>query len=420
MPRTRHILILLLVMLFAGGDIVAQSADDKWSSLAPDTDVIVTLRTGERYTGKFLEATPTHIIVTIGKVDTRLSRLDIRTLVALRPTIERYREMRAMIDDEDVDRLLILVDWLRTEQLFTEALTELGHILEVEPGNADALRLQSLTQQQKDLADDQFERSTAPERSNTHSRQVVPSNSPPPGTFPVLSEEQVNIIKVYEVDLEDPPKLLIERETIQALVARYGGTADIPSTEALASNFFRRKPAEILNSMFEARARDLYGQVHVLDLPESLKQFRDNVNSTWLVNTCGTTTCHGGLDAGDFMLFNRAQNNERAAITNLLILERFRTSSGASLLNYESPENALLLHYALPLKNSSDPHPQVRGFRPAFRSEKSRRYMQAIQWMQSMHNPRPNYPVEFSPPTPADFEREPASPDSPATEPSDR
>ena len=158
----------------------------------------------------------------------------------------------------------------------------------------------------------------------------------------------------------------------------------------------------------------------MLELPDSLKQFRDNVNSTWIVNTCGTTTCHGGLDAGDFLLFNRAQNNERSAITNLLILERFRTSDDVPLINYDFPENSLLLQYALPIKRTSSPHPEVRGFRPAFRSTKSRRYVQAIEWMRSMHRPRPDYPIAYTPPKPADFEQRTAPDEKKDAEPVDR
>ena len=80
------------------------------------------------------------------------ARLDIRSVVTLRSAIDRYHEMREMIDDNDVDRLLILVDWLRNEKLYAEALTEIAHILAAEPGNADAIRLQSLTAQQQELA----------------------------------------------------------------------------------------------------------------------------------------------------------------------------------------------------------------------------------------------------------------------------
>jgi hypothetical protein len=407
----------MLLALVVSAPTSAQQ--DIWGDIEPDTHVIITLRTGERYQASFVEARDSVIVVRIGSVDTRLARADIRSIVTERPPIERYREMRALVDDEDVDRLLVLVDWLRAQGLFGEALDELANILEVEPGNGDAIRLQSLTSQQKTLADEKRE-GASDTAGAPRSRRAVPANRPDAGVFPVISEEDANLVKVYEIDIEDPPRLLIEHETIRKLITRYGGIASVPTNEALADEFYRLPPEDILRNMFDARARDLYREVRVLDLPDPIRNFRDNVNSTWVVNTCGTTTCHGGLDSGEFLLFNRAQNNERSAITNLLILERFRTSGGESLINYEFPEDSLLLHYAMPISRSAKPHPQVRGFRPAFRSEKSRRYVQAIEWMNSMHRPRIDYPVEFTPPRPSDFALDEAPVDAPASEPNDR
>ena len=155
--------------------------------------------------------------------------------------------------------------------------------------------------------------------------------------------------------------------------------------------------------MFEVRARDLYDEVSVIDLPDSLRLFRDHVNSTWLVNRCGTTACHGGLDAGEFLLYNRAPTSEQAVATNMLILERYRTSSGAPLIDYTRPEQSLLLQLALRPQLSAFPHPEVRGYKPVFLSTRSRRYAQALEWIDAMHRPRPQYPIEYELPTPADF-----------------
>ncbi|MFG0258210.1 MAG: hypothetical protein ACF8GE_09945 [Phycisphaerales bacterium JB043] len=414
---------LVLALAFVSAMLIAPpllGQANPWGDIAPESPVIVTLRTGERYHGAFVGSTETYITVRIGNVETRVNHSDIRSLVTERPPIERYAEMRALIDDEDVERLLILVDWLRTQELYEIAIQELEHVLEVEPGNGDAIRLLELTRQQKSLADSKQSVDDGARPSSSRSRDVAPANRPESWLFPVLSEENANLIQVYEIDLDNPPKLLIERETIDALIESHAGIAGIPANDALADDFFKKSPSDILAIMFEARARELYNQVRVLDLPESLRNFRDNVNSTWLVNTCATTTCHGGLDSGDFLLFNRAANNKRSAITNFLILERFRTSEGESLLNYEFPENSLLLHYAMPLNRSARPHPQVRGFRPAFRSTKSRRYAQALDWLYSMHKPRPEYPIEFTPPKPSDFERDESVGTQGTSEPADR
>jgi len=188
----------------------------------------------------------------------------------------------------------------------------------------------------------------------------------------------------------------------------------IPSDPVNAEAFRGWSGARQLEAMFDVRARDLYPEVQVLDLPESLRAFRDDVQSTWLVNSCATTVCHGGLDSGSFMLFNRTPTAEASALTNLLILERYRTADGRRLLNYDDPDQSLLLQFALSPRISTSPHPDVRGWRPVFTSKTARRYQDAIAWMGKMIRPRPEVPVEYVPPTPQMFERA-----SPAPAPDD-
>lgn len=364
--------------------------------------VRVFMTDGQRIDGVLIEEGDEAIVLRIGSLDTTLPREHIDRIVLERPAIERYRAMRSLINDDDTDRLLILIDWMRAEGLLDEARKEVLAVLEREPQNGDALRLRQLIDEQIEL------RSRAIEGGGV--RPVIPPHEPArdiwrpvAGQFPLLTPDQVNLMKVYEVDLDAPPRLLIERETINELIQNHRGRAGIPLREAEDQAFRRLPPEEILRAMFEVRARDLYPEVRVLDLPDSIRLFRDHVNSTWLVNRCGTTACHGGLEAGDFMLYNRTPTSEQAAATNLLILERYRTPSGAPLIDYIRPEQSLLLQLALRPQLSAYPHPEVRGYKPVFLSTRSRRYAQAIEWIRTMHQPRPEYPIEYDLPTPADF-----------------
>jgi hypothetical protein len=158
--------------------------------------------------------------------------------------------------------------------------------------------------------------------------------------------------------------------------------------------------------MFRVRARDLYGEVKVLDHPRSMQQFRDQVHRSWVVNSCATTRCHGGSDAGRLMLSSRRQASDAAVYTNFLILERFRLEDGTPLINYDDPARSPLLHLGLPRDISRFPHPVVptqdgRGdlWRPVFRNPGDRRFQEAIDWMNAMYRPRPEYPVDYTPPT---------------------
>ncbi len=127
--------------------------------------------------------------------------------------------------------------------------------------------------------------------------------APKPADFPVLTKEQVNIMRVYEVDLKDPPRMLIERNTITQFLDKYGGKAVsgkgvVPNNPAGRALFLQMKPADILDWMFALKAREFYGEVTVQDNPRSLQTFRDSIHRTWLINSCATASCHGGEDAG--------------------------------------------------------------------------------------------------------------------------
>lgn len=364
----------------------------------PGVDVIVTLHSGQRIIAVFVARDERNLTVRIGAIQTRLPIDQIDRVVVQRPVIERYRSMRAVLDDADVERLLMLIEWLRVNHLYDEALAELSGVLELEPKNPEALRLKHLVEEQRRLR----QRQVAPDhRTRKRSNRIVrPSERLLPGEFPLLSDEQVNLLKVWEINLDNPPRVLIDRATVDALLDRYSDDPSIPTTRDGREAFHRRAPIDILETMFRLRARDLYSKVRVLTMPDSLDRFRNDVNGAWLVNNCATTRCHGGVDAQTLLLYNRRPRAERSALTNLLILERAHLPDGRPLIDFDKPDRSPLLQLGLARSESAYPHPAVRGFKPVFRTVDSPRYQQAVNWILAMHRPRAELPIDYQPPSP--------------------
>ncbi len=362
-------------------------------------DVLVVLLNGQRMRGVLVEETPRYVVVRVGNINSRLTRDQIRSLVVQRPVEERYREMRAIIDDTDVERLLVLVEWLRTHGLLDEALHEVLQALAVEPDNGKALKLKDLVERQIVLRAKAREEKSGESAERSERGATRAARRPKLEEFPLLDEDQVNLLKVYEINLGNPPRLLVGRDTIQKLVNRNPDSPLVPHTREGRAAFYRKSPEEILAVMFDLRERELYGEVRVMGLPISLRRFRDHVHSTWLVNSCATTKCHGGTEAGRLLLFNRKATSEAAVLTNFLILERFELADGTPLIDYESPVKSPLLQMALPREESIRPHPDVYGWKPAVRSRDHRRFMQAVDWIRTMHRPRPEHPIQYVPPT---------------------
>jgi len=393
---------------------LAQAQDgDSAKASEPAPEVVVILRGGQRIRGTLVEVDGLHVTLRIGSVETRIPKESVEQIVPQRPAIERYREMRAMIDDADVDRLLTLVEWLRMEGLLDEAIIEVNHILDLEPRNGEALALKRIVERQLELRA-RRERAEQREREGD-SEPLDRPERPRPDEFPLLSEEELNLLKVYEVDLDDPPRILIDRKVVEQFLDDYAQEPGVPTTRAGRDAFIRRPEHAILEEMFRRRAREYYGQVRIQGLPDALRAFRDDVNRTWLVNSCATTRCHGGMEAGELLLFNRRPSSEQAALTNFFILNEATMSDGRPLIDWAHPEESPLLQMGLLRENAATPHPVAHGWAPVFRSLEDRRFEQAVEWIRAMHRPRPDYVgIDYEPPTPASLRGEEQAAEEPA------
>lgn len=357
--------------------------------------VLVVFTDGHRVEGEFIRKEPRRVFVKIANVETEFDLADVSALVPLSSPLSEFRRMRGLIKDSDVERRIDLALWARDRALYRPALDEVTDILKRDPGSVDAIRLKNELEKLIQLQD---KSAAKPPDASGAQDSPKPPRRPGLGEFPLLSESQINVIKVYETDLRHPPKLVIPRETIDRLLTRYTDSPLIPSTREGRDAFRLLPPEQILEVMFRVRARELYPEVRVLDSPPSMKKFRDQVHSAWIVNNCATTRCHGGSAAGRLLLTNRRPTSEASFYTNFLILDRFRTSDQRPMINWADPEKSVLLQMGLPRDDASVPHPVVKGWTPMFRSREDRRFQQAVEWMRMMYRPRPDYPVTYDPP----------------------
>lgn len=371
---------------------------------AAGSSVVVMLKDGSRLTGEMIRVEEGRYVVRIAGVELRIEAGDVERVVAQRPLLDRYREMRALIDDADGPRLLELADWLRGNGLLDEALGEVDHVLRLDPASIEGARVREEVLRQIELREKARDaRGPAPSvREGRTGRAMITE-------IPLLTDEQINLQKVYEIDLDRPPKFVVERSTVERLLREYADSALIPTTREGREEFLRLPATRVLDVMFRVQARDLYPEVRVEGQPESLRQFRDNVNRAWLATSCASTACHGGEDAGAFRLAWRRPTHERSFATNFLIVQRSRTGDGVELLNYEEPERSPLLQLGLLRNDSLSPHPEVQGWAPVFRTMGDRRFLEGVEWIRSLYRPRPEVPIVY-PPKRSEKEGEEAAP----------
>jgi len=391
------------------GDAVPADPDDE------EVETSLLLIDGTRATGVLAERTPEKIVLVNNGIRRSYATDSVAHIDTLPPVIDRYRQMRTAIGDNDLDQRLLLAQWLRSHRKYQLALDEVSGVLGHDPRNAEALRLRTWLEQQLRLRSRSVER-VAP---GGPAPLAAPARPRADLDFPTLTPEQINLIRVFEVDLADPPRMMIDRDAITALINRYASDALIPATREGREALYRKPPSQILDLMFRVRARDFYGSVQVMSDPRSMKMFRERVHGTWLLNSCATSRCHGGEGAGRLFLTTRQPNSDATVYTNFLILDRFRLADpraqggaapddgGKPLIDYDDPARSPLLQLALNRAGSLYPHPEIpvaggrtKPISPVFLTSNDRRFQDAVEWIRSMYVPRPEYPVEFTPPVP--------------------
>ena len=113
-PSIRSFLLMMCVVIGVVATAGAQS------SLVEEGDpVLVTLKTGDTITGELVSLSESAIVLRISGVDTSVRREHVERITRRRTPQERYHSMRAIIDDDDSARLLLLCEWLIDEGLLS-------------------------------------------------------------------------------------------------------------------------------------------------------------------------------------------------------------------------------------------------------------------------------------------------------------
>lgn len=375
-------------------------------------EAVLWLRDGQRVTGLLVSRSEQVVVLKLGSTDFEYPMANVIQFEVLPPVEERYRAQRSLVPDDDYEQRVALAKWAYQRRRLDLAIAELESILQTDSSNTSAKDLLALAKIQQRI--EARAKAKADESRDTRppTKVAVPGEG-----VPLLTQEQVNLMKVYEVDLTAPPRMNVRRSTITKMLRAYGDSPLIPFTQEGREALYRRTPAEILDLLFQLRARELYAEVEIQEQPASMKMFREQVHSAWLLNRCATAGCHGGPEGGRLQLATRRPNAEETYFTNFLILERFRTADGQALIDYDDPERSPLLHLGLARELSLTPHPVVpvrdgKGdrWKPVFHDADDEGFERALRWIRSMYRPRPEYPFEDPAGANADAVGKPAPP----------
>lgn len=375
---------------------------------------LVQLRDGTIVRGEILKDSLEEVEFKVDSVRGRVPREKVYRVMLELEFDTRYARIKAAIAPEEHGRRLGLARWLTDQGRLDLAIMELEALMR--DGDVDEARemLREINARVKLEKSVKESKQLAANKGNSPTETGVSTASPSdsakgatgngaPRMVPttrdmlpkdLLSNEDVNLIRVYEIDFKDPPRITVSPEGVRQLILRYGSSALVPATTQDRNALYSKGSVEIARLMFDLKARDLYNYIEVEEDPTSVAKFRTRVHNSWLISNCATSRCHGGVDAGRFFLYTGNAKDQRIRYTNLLTLLNFKVD-GKPLVNFEDPPNSLLIQYAMTRSSARYPHPDVKGWKPVLSVSTPQLLQDTLDWIRSMYQPRPEYPVKY-------------------------
>jgi len=386
-------------------------------SLAGHAAEQVTIETqdGRTLRGQLIAENPQTVTLRSGQVVTVIERQDIQQIIYPPTLRQQYLQRRADIAEGDLAARYELALWLFDADGYELAQEELGQLkqaLSEAPSVDPALerRVNILSQavdQRLKLQNEVFRDRAAPPRPEAAGPAAVPEAGQ---TFPAtLTDEQINRIKVYEVDLTTRPQVRIPKDVIDKIFSLYADRASVPRGAAEQRRFRTLPGWEQLRLLFELQARQFYGQVQVAGDPPAMQTFRSQIHQRYALAHCASAGCHGGPDAQVFRLITDPPNRIETVYTNFFILNQTQTPTGY-MIDRAKPSRSLLIQHGLPRDLARLPHPEVPGWRPIIRDTEDPLYQTLYNWIdQQLYSPAPDYGVQFTLPGAAPQGREESS-----------
>jgi len=350
----------------------------------------------------------------IGDAPRSIPRDEVYRVVLVRPFDEQYKTLRESIDPDDYARRLALCDWLLSQRQYSLAEQELIPLVEASKLPEAVALLKRVRSQLKLHAG---KAAAATGRADADAKKKTKNASPAfdMSSLRLLSDAEVNLIRVYEIDFDRPPRIAIAPADARQLFADHASSPRVPQDAAEQTALVEGDPLRLVRLAFDLKARDFYPRIRVLTEPESMLRFRRDVHDSWLMPNCATSGCHGGPDGGSLFLHAGARGDTQVATTNMLHILLGRTGD-RPLLDFSDAARSPLLQYALPKDETGTPHPPVQGWKPAFGKRMNEsKFAASVAWIRSLYQPRPTYPVDYEPP---DFRLPPAGSEADQDEPS--
>ncbi len=366
---------------------------------------MVTLKDGQKIEGDIRSDTPAEVVVSIRGIETTVARDRIQSLAYLDSPAEEFQKKLDALKPDDAAGRIALARWAFDNRLYTQSRDLLDQVLEkVDPNNAEAAELRKIVVRQIELERRTENQPPRPDTREQTDAPGAPGRPPVPSADNLLTATQIMQIKIQEANALGEPGLRLKvPDDIRRNITK--SRADISGKQ------FEIMPALAkLDLVTQAGTPEDLERVELVGDPAALADFSRRIQPIVLAG-CATAGCHNTPEAGNFMLFERA-TNEQTTYTNFYILQQYAkqvpnpggggTFSAPTLtikmLDRLRPQDSLLAQYMLPANQTTYSHPVVNGYRAMARDKRDPRYQDVVRWISSLKSIEQNYQINYTPP----------------------
>ncbi len=357
---------------------------------------IVHLKDGKTVIGDITESDTGITIHTANNPPAIIPRTEVASIHYDQTYVEDFHERLAKLDPKDVKGLLALAKDALEQQQYRLANEAVDVAERADPNSREVadMRQHIRVQQQLDI-------------QHRHLSTMPATRTTRPTTGPrLLTADDIQRIRKAELRPNDTLTAISFDNKVEQ---RYAESMSIPLKD-FNSQTRAARAYEIL-TRGDGRLAD---DVHIFGDPAAIHTYRNRIMPLLMAN-CATSNCHGGSGAGRLSLLADQDRSDAAVYTDFYVLEQFRkpvpsTQPGSTLIvgpsqrkmiDRLSPEQSLLIQYALPPDLAQVPHPQVARFRPMLRNRADPRYRELVEWIKSLNPIEPDYGIDFLLPRPA-------------------
>ncbi len=379
--------------------LVATAAIVVVASIARPDEAIVKTKDNNTYQGDVSESGPNYIVKSHGGVETAIPKVDVASVEHVSNYVDEYQARLSRLDPKDVAGRIALARDAFDQRQYDLARSTLEQALAIDPNSREATDLLGVVQTQIRLERAKLE--NPPPVAPATRPQVVAA---PATDRRLLTAADIEAIRRAELQPSDTSVRI--RFDSNDVKKRFADSQNVPFVE-----FSTLQPVEQAILILDRGDDTMRDKVHILTDPQSILEFRRQIQPLVLQN-CATNACHGGPTAAGLYLLNNA-DNDAVTYTNFFILQNYRKRIDAGsgvfsgnmkrLIMRGHGEQSLLANYGLPTNIAEFDHPLVGGkpVQPTFRNKLDPRYVMVVEWMNnSLKNIDQDYGIHYVPPSP--------------------